>query len=690
MSRESSGSVGPAQPTTMSALLLERLEKERCSSRGSNNTTSRSADSRDVQSSPAKRDSAEPRTPGSSGGSGGQKTTRYGLKATEETLSALHKQNFDLKLEVYHRREREKALEERLQKLESEKKETDQINDQLLMELEKRDKAVGEAVEMIVALEARVDQLLRERAMVRKVEEQGLLFSQDETPDLSTPKTKTSKLPKLDQSKNLKPMPSFVSMRTEFTENLRNVYLGTIGSMASLPQGIEDSPGTDHVDMNELQNPSLSILSESSFLSVYGRNRPSSPPDPTNNSLSTPSSVDGAANIGRMSTATRDTPTKTSWIPSPQRAVSSGSQFQNMNDVLDMDRSPLQQLERLDETLTPSKDASKTSNAGSGNDRRLTAAHLAQSQARKLTKEEKRAAIQRVLKQGGHDSKDFSQHHVLPPTPDTISTSTLRHYQTSNDTLAKGDNPPSDRTYVTASETMSSQRSGRGEGNDRLGGLNVPAQASQPASTTAFESRKELAKDDDLFDTPWNLRQLRRPRSADETTLSRCRSRTNFSDSSDDEFQESMDSVSSAYVPWLKPSPHSGRPGPIGPMSSASQTGLNKAGWEGNSPDLFSFPENARGWRTDAIYGSLGGAGYNGAIGTSLSPIPCSESFDYPETMPPPLFSSGLASPAIGANISPPPAPNRRSSLNARTGEYQGGPDSPVRQPTSGRHGRRR
>lgn len=45
--------------------------------------------------------------------SGSQQMKGLGIKEMDQTLSTLHRQNFDLKLEVYHRRERQNALEER-------------------------------------------------------------------------------------------------------------------------------------------------------------------------------------------------------------------------------------------------------------------------------------------------------------------------------------------------------------------------------------------------------------------------------------------------------------------------------------------------------------------------------------------------------------------------------------------------
>ncbi|KAL8933394.1 MAG: hypothetical protein Q9211_005804 [Gyalolechia sp. 1 TL-2023] len=90
-----------------------------------------------------------------------------GLREMEEYISKINKQNFDLKLEVFHRRQRNEALEAKAIKadeVESQNEELRQVNDDLLQELEKRDAAVQEAVTLICDLEARIDQLEKEQS----------------------------------------------------------------------------------------------------------------------------------------------------------------------------------------------------------------------------------------------------------------------------------------------------------------------------------------------------------------------------------------------------------------------------------------------------------------------------------------------------------------------------------------------
>src|SRR6478752_1650934 len=91
----------------------------------------------------------------------------------KQVISSLHKKNFDLKLELYHRRERQTALEDKIEALEVEKSRAEEMNDHLSQELEKRDKAIEEAVAMIVTLEARLEQYAKERSIIEQIEAEG-------------------------------------------------------------------------------------------------------------------------------------------------------------------------------------------------------------------------------------------------------------------------------------------------------------------------------------------------------------------------------------------------------------------------------------------------------------------------------------------------------------------------------------
>jgi phage shock protein A len=74
---------------------------------------------------------------------------------------------------LYHRRERQTALEDKVETLEREKSRVEETNDYLSQEMEKRDKAIEEAVTMIVHLEARLEQLSAQRSIIEQIEAEG-------------------------------------------------------------------------------------------------------------------------------------------------------------------------------------------------------------------------------------------------------------------------------------------------------------------------------------------------------------------------------------------------------------------------------------------------------------------------------------------------------------------------------------
>ncbi|GAB1312620.1 hypothetical protein MFIFM68171_02830 [Madurella fahalii] len=552
----------------MSALLHERLQRERRSV--STDLLTAAAQPRAIRSpSPA-----DTQRPGSSGGPvpvpalGRRKG--WGIKEMESTLSTLHKQNFDLKLELFHRREKQTAMEERLamfeerlEMLEKEKIESTKRNDELVCELEKRDKAVEEAVTIIVALESRVESLLRERETARKFEPDSSpltrIGSPAQTPGANSAKrtnvTKSEQL-NVDEPKSLNRMPSFVSDLSENTQNLRSVYLGTQEpSLLSLPR-TEDTPNITRIQY-QLASPVPSVLSESSFVSVYGRNRVIGDPAADDS----PPSADPPCH-NRKSMGPQDTPTKNPRPTSSRPTRNGASQFHNISDVLDISRSPLQRLEKLKmapEALSYSPRAS-ASHPTSSNDR----AQPPFARPAK-TRKEKREALHKVLTHGPFNNEQQSK--GLPPTPDTLSTTTLH--------------PP-------------------------------------PMST--------------------------------------------------DERDDGRHSPASSVDPWMCESFRPGNLDHLDPMSSASQADSSaKSGRI--SPDLFSFPSSTSGWVADAMFGSLGGAGFMGAGGKTSPATPMADMLDAVGRSVPSGRSSRepLAANHEPATAAPAP-PDRRSSLLAWTG----------------------
>ncbi len=650
-----------------------------------------------------------------------------------QNLTTLHKQNFDLKLELFHRREKQKSLEERCEALTAEKQELEDINDKLISELEMRDKAVEEAVAMIVSLEARLEQLLDEReaknqakrdqlfaadARLRKVRsaaaEKGPAAELDVTPK---PK-KTA-----DDMHSLVRMPSFVSERSGMTENLRSVYIGRTASLASLPRLSEDNFDTDSRDaVNRIASPSLSVLSESSFLSIYGKKEARQAPTPGNSATSMPAytrpmspvacvpdiprrvprlaqdidlenSSGSPANVVAHALASTAPPpprhretTRTQQSSSSSQSVSTGPTrkrsnssshvsnntraFNSLSDFIGTN-SPLQRLEKMEKSLQAMNEASRPGSQQDRGEIESLARHLREHElGRSYARQEKKDALRRVRTDVPYVG-DVNSHHNLPPTPDTISTSTLRRYKNSNDTLSQEKEAPSnDRSFLALSEVNTSRSS---SGEKRLSTLesfveSIPAM--QPASITAFNSRlPEMGgKSGGYFNK--RLPIPTRPRSADETTISHHDRGSGWGDSesSDDDMEIDGNDSASMYDYFMRESLR-----PTGQAPAPTRKWGRRGGRV--SPDLFGFPSTSNGWATTAMFGSLDGQGYQGsaplahaldALSDSL-PTPAADIFG-----PHGLLSSPLPFGMGSMPAGPPPPPHRRSSLHARTGSTHG------------------
>lgn len=425
-------------------------------------------------------------------------------------------------MELYHRRERQTALEQRVELLESEKTKSDELNEKLGQEMEQRDKAIEEAVAMIITLEARMEQFAKERDIVRHIEaeRQYAHFNRYET---SSPKN-------FFDDKTLARMPSFLSDKSENTENLRNVYLGVRGSMLSLPQVAEGSGDA----ANTPASPSMSVLSESSFVSVYGQKTPE---------VDVPLSLDGVDSL----------PIKSSGIHRPKTSLAkpaqtrtarsnsmsmNGRQFESITNVIDQG-SPLQRIERT--YIQEERPESRNQN---------TKASATTKSPTARRRDEKREGLRMVTTDspGGVRLHD----HALPPTPDTISTSTLRRFQNSDDTLPRQEvrNQPS------------------------IGALSDVSAHDEKPSGVRLEPEPTKVRDFGTFDRA----MIRRPRSAGETTVSH---RGNDWDSDSDSDTKSLES---SLDIWMRESAKPDRRGRA-------------------SPDLFGFPSTKGAWAMDAMFG---------------------------------------------------------------------------------------
>ncbi|KAL8978603.1 MAG: hypothetical protein Q9205_005852 [Flavoplaca limonia] len=301
-----------------SGLLQDLLREKKASQRTSHISEHDSVTyDRQVQSSPIGPSAAS--KPHSRRASGLTGPKEMGLREMEEYISKLNKQNFDLKLEIFQRRQRTDALEvkaARLDELELQNDELRQVNDDLLQELERRDLAVGEAVSLICEFEAKVARLEREQQhSVRPVTPIEDCYANPEAREYhqllaskSTPRSPSSvKSSGVDypgrqhgvtpsefhhpqEKDRLLPSPSFMSDDKPSTVALRGLFQSqdknstangfgpTKPSIPSLrrvgsPSSQDDFTEALDGDTFSLNPRRLSLLSESSFVSVYGQKK---------------------------------------------------------------------------------------------------------------------------------------------------------------------------------------------------------------------------------------------------------------------------------------------------------------------------------------------------------------------------------------------------------------------------------
>jgi hypothetical protein len=238
---------------------------------------------------------------------GGRKRRMPGARELDEQMDRLTKQNFDLKLELDHRRESQaklhaeieamRATVERAERLEEEHEELMRINSLLVDELEKRDRAIREAADIICELEEKVEDFEETRPGTAQadsgyagteVQDQMLLSSpqeiaNDPTVPRQAPAAATLASSKLNTAVQAptptksRREPAFLTSQKPSTTALRSVYLDAgrnlhpVKSFNSIlsrhASTIDENALADEV----LNSPRLSALSESSFPSIYGK-----------------------------------------------------------------------------------------------------------------------------------------------------------------------------------------------------------------------------------------------------------------------------------------------------------------------------------------------------------------------------------------------------------------------------------
>lgn len=642
----------------MSTFLQEKLQKERRaeSEKLGSSTSSRhnfdmsaSVDlGRVVNDRSFRSSDYEPQRPQSSAGMEAAKKKGLGAKEMEQVVSSLHKQNFDLKLELYHRRERQTKMEERLDALEAEKHDAQQLNDKLLADLDKRDKAIEEAVSMIIELEAKVDQMLNERTMVQHVESQGFYASTDGFEDYndSIANSSTADLTQIqDRAKTptVNRMPSFLSDRNATTENLRNVYIGNRASMLSLRRISGGHSEADNAMINGLASPSLSVLSESSFVSVYGQKGGDTTVIPDFDDPIALSGFDGSSPVVVQEAPAHHGAHRQDNHPYFDNSHLVAAQHQQeyrpatvqpINDVLSQD-APLQRLERMDSgprTNAPEVPPHQVLRSeSSSHSQHRNSIHG--SPARRSAKDEKMAALRKVVTDapGGVRLQD----QAMPPTPDTISSSTLQRFKNSNDNLSVRHQASDERQRVSSNESRQTREH---QGTEPSGGVSLfqkeaPRQAhahsSRPDVASAAAATRSAAAAFPSYD-PYGAKNIPRPHSAGDTTVSH--HRRNRSWDSDDSDTKSLQSSLDIW------------------MREGAQPSQTTTGGRSTSPDLFGFPTSMAkgGWASSSLFDPKQ---------RRLGAMP---STDFMHDL------LSLREALLSPNLPPPPPPDRRSSLNGQ------------------------
>lgn len=609
LSREASGELQRQAP--VSTFLHERLQSQRQAeserfgssvSSQNNFASSMSMDmSRSNTRSPFKPSDTDARPQSSAGHEGGGKKRGMAVKEMEQVVSGLHKQNFDLKLELFHRREKQSKMEGRMEMLEKEHADALETTTRLETQLEQRDKAIEEAVAMIVNLEAKVEQLISERNMVKRIESDGIYGAGVSY----TPKPTFEEASETEEEKQrrLNRMPSFLSERSTTTENLRNVYLGVRGSVLSLRR-ISGGPSEAGI-MSGLASPTLSVLSESSFLSVYGRKG--------GDTTIIPDFDEPLELRGFESPRKGNSGSSRSGISSPTKtSVRSGGAQQSRDSAM---AKPASVLNDSNQRLP--RDVKSASQHDDYDTLFRSSTNSRQSE---LRADDKRAALPRVTTDSNGGVRLTEQ--GFPPTPDTIESVTLQRMKTSNEPVPSVNEPvPAIRDPVTQATVHQGQKQQQPE-----------ARSNAPQEESLRESLTEVRLPQVARYDPFAGASIRRPQSAAaETSASHRRRQSWESDDSDTK------SLQSSLDVWMR--------------ESTQPTTVGRG-----SPDLFGFPTSTTsgGWATKGLL-----APDNKHLAAALGAMPGTDHMHDLLSLREALFSPNL----------PPPPPNRRSSLNAATGE---------------------
>ena len=238
---------------------------------------------------------------------GGRKRRMPGARELDEQMDRLTKQNFDLKLELDHRRESQAKLHAeieamratvlRAEKLEEEHEELMRINSLLVEELEKRDRAIQEAADIICDLEEKIEDYEEARPGTAQADSGYAGTENQDQMVLSSPpqvavvpvaprqapvaatvaSSKLNSAVRANTPVKSRREPAFLTSQQPSTTALRAVFLNAgkdihpVKSFNSILSRHASTIDENVLAEEVLNSPRLSALSESSFPSIYGK-----------------------------------------------------------------------------------------------------------------------------------------------------------------------------------------------------------------------------------------------------------------------------------------------------------------------------------------------------------------------------------------------------------------------------------
>lgn len=308
---------------------------------------------------------------------GGRKRRMPGARELDEQMDRLTKQNFDLKLELDHRRESQaklhaeieamKATVLRAERLEEEHEELMRINSLLVEELEKRDKAIQEAADIICELEEKIEDYDEARPGTAQADSGYAGTENQEHMVLSSPpqvasvpvvsrrpsagatvaSTKLNSAVRANTPSRSRREPAFLTSQQPSTTALRSVFLNAgkdihpVKSFNSILSRHASTIDENVLAEEVLNSPRLSALSESSFPSIYGKK------SETPEKYDWEDMPEGGAPFGSAHSRQDSISRVNQWIEDRQTMVQTPSKSSNISSpVLTANMMPMPQLRR--------------------------------------------------------------------------------------------------------------------------------------------------------------------------------------------------------------------------------------------------------------------------------------------------------------------------------------------------------